>query len=162
MRKIIPLVLILSACGVDGVTVAPPSTSPFAGSWVLTHVSGRPLPFMQPEPPRNPNSRIRPGTQIVRGALTIRMPANGQADAVLQFCQQWTDGGVVQRDLVTETALVHVLGDSIHLGGNEIRYPDPEVARVRAGQLELSQRRDGRDFLLRKPAAGEVVGGCPA
>ncbi|HEY0154074.1 MAG TPA: hypothetical protein VGB92_18820 [Longimicrobium sp.] len=64
-------------------------------------------------------------------------------------------------DLVSVTVLVYEHGDSLRVGGDEFNYPDPDVARIQGGQLALSQRLDGRDFLLTKADDDAAVGGCP-
>ena len=164
MKPLLTFALIaLSACAVEGTptTTPTPDESPFVGAWSLTSVSGDPLPHTQPEPPFNPNQRVRTGAKIVRGMVGITIAQQTNALSVIQFCQEFLNGdGVTRRETVTERIFATLEGDSVRLHYIDAVKPDDFATRNGAG-LEVSQQEHARSFQLSRPSPGAAVGGCP-
>jgi hypothetical protein len=161
MKRVSLLLLLVCGCGVDGVTTPPPATDPFTGAWALLAVDGHPLPYVQPEPPFNPNQHIRPGATIISGGIGIVLRDSYNGLSLVTYCQRWTGSdGISRNEAVSERVFVTMHADSITI--LYVDRPDrpDDVGVIEAANLHVTQRQDGRTFLFGGRTSGATPG-CP-
>jgi hypothetical protein len=139
--------LLLASCTV-GTPSFPPPTDPFSGVWELTSISGAPLPFAQPDAPPPAGSAVVAGSTIRRGALGVYIGERRNSYSALELCQEWTDSRGVRREPAFERIYIQILGDSIRLEYVDKPGRPVDTGRLEGGQMRLTQRVDGREFML--------------